>query len=671
MNTLPNVFELTNLNCVIWPSGIKVEEMAKIESLCLKDIGLCEIRSLPESIGHLNNLTSLDLSGCSSLVSLPERIGSLVNLTTLDLSGCSELRLLPECIGNLTKLTSLNLTGCQYLRSVPESVGNLTELTSLELTDCFYLQSLPESIGNLHKITSVHLRNCFNIDSLPNVFGLPHLKFIVWPHGQEWRGIENIESLSMKDLGFTLITSLPASIENLKKLKSLDLSECVSLRELPESIGNLSELTSLNLNGASELGSLPESIGNLHKLRVLDLTELVHIRVLPESIGNLHQLISLDLSRCYNLESLPDSIGNLHKLTSLRLTRYSHITSLPTSLRNLTHLQTPLSLAYSFYIPPDLDWNQFGTSVTLPSYLEYMMRMNQITTILVPLFYYIRRFDPDDSFFVRHRVSHVYGLIQGRREGGGDLIRHFCSMLTNDRMGRGRGYSNRIEQMCNDENKRKGMECFRILFLLVNGVEMKRKNSRTRPIWTGRRMREVWMGEGKDEEGRNEWKRRWRETRDVIMEEDASKIFSLSLCVTESAWENARVWNIPSDCSLISMYALRYDGMGYHFPSYPLPLIPQDSVIVHITPWDIHTSNENVKWSIASMLMYDGAEGRGVVVYHDLCMNTPYIVLQLQSRKDAKMLVHRMNGRECNGYTLSLSQGQQSMLKTFLSRLFS
>ena len=41
-----------------------------------------EVKSLPESFGHLTLLSSLDLSGCA-LTGLPESFGSLASLSIL------------------------------------------------------------------------------------------------------------------------------------------------------------------------------------------------------------------------------------------------------------------------------------------------------------------------------------------------------------------------------------------------------------------------------------------------------------------------------------------------------------------------------------------------------------------------------------------------------------
>lgn len=66
-----------------------------------------KIKTLPHTIGHLINLTTLDL-GFNHLEHLPETIGNCTQLTTLDLQH-NELIELPDTIGNLKLLTRLGI----------------------------------------------------------------------------------------------------------------------------------------------------------------------------------------------------------------------------------------------------------------------------------------------------------------------------------------------------------------------------------------------------------------------------------------------------------------------------------------------------------------------------------------------------------------------------------
>ena len=521
-----------------------VENFGELELL---DLSYCEsLIFLPESVGNLHNLTSLILSGCSNIRSLPASIGNLSKLTSLTLSGCSNLESIPS-IGTLSQLTSLNLSGCFSLRLLPENISNLHELTTLDLNGCYNLESLPDNIEEL-KLTSLKLGGCSHISNILNIFSLNHLHVLIWPNGRKWEGADIREITSLELSRCSNLRLLQGSIWNFSKLTSLNLSGCSNLSSISENIGNLHELTSLDLSGCFHLESLSESIGNLTNLTSLNLGGCYKLK-LPESIGNLTELTSLDLSGNYNLESLPVRIGNLSKLTSLILTGYSNPIALPSSLGNLTHLTSTLPISQSFSIPSDMDWSQFPTYVTLPLYFDYMMRANNLPSIHRQFFNYLTQFDPEYSLFSGYQISTVYGLIKRRREGGADLIQHFCSMLTNGGV-TGSGYLNRILEWTNEQKKVEGLQYLKVLLMSVNGLEMKRFLSFSSGTLkcTGRRMREVWKDEGKEDlEGRREWERRWREAASIIAEEDVMETSIMHLCIPHHKNDYGLLF--PSECT--------------------------------------------------------------------------------------------------------------------------
>ena len=81
------------------------------------------------------------------------------SIITLNLSN-SCLKSLPESIGTLYNLTTIDLTGYpmdglpNYLTSIPESIGSLSNLAKLYLHNN-RLTSLPESIRYLHSLTEL------------------------------------------------------------------------------------------------------------------------------------------------------------------------------------------------------------------------------------------------------------------------------------------------------------------------------------------------------------------------------------------------------------------------------------------------------------------------------------------------------------------------------------
>ncbi|XP_048428627.1 disease resistance protein RUN1-like isoform X2 [Pyrus x bretschneideri] len=77
-----------------------------------------------------------------------------------------------------------------------------------------------------------------------------------------------MERLASLDLDSTSIKELPASIERLQGLMSLNLKNCKSLVYLPDSICNFLSLEWLTLHGCSKLSKLPEDLWYLKRLGI-------------------------------------------------------------------------------------------------------------------------------------------------------------------------------------------------------------------------------------------------------------------------------------------------------------------------------------------------------------------------------------------------------------------
>ena len=113
----------------------------------------CSMGALPDSIGGLKALTSLDLAECINLTTLPESIAGLTALERLELPNCGALTALPAAIGELKSLTELDLTRCESLAELPATIGGLTALEQLVLTGCS-ITALPDAIVYLSRCGS-------------------------------------------------------------------------------------------------------------------------------------------------------------------------------------------------------------------------------------------------------------------------------------------------------------------------------------------------------------------------------------------------------------------------------------------------------------------------------------------------------------------------------------
>ncbi|KAF7004983.1 hypothetical protein CFC21_020139 [Triticum aestivum] len=205
----------------------------------LRYLSAPRVFNIPDSITRLSKLLYLSLRD-SYLSALPESIGEMECLMYLDLSGCTRIRELPESFRNLEKLVHLDLSECFALKNISKFMWSFTDLQYLNLSRCYCIGSLPESLDGLTSLQYLNLSHCFGkgenlMDRISALSNLEHL-----------------------DLSFNAgITSLPESFCNLKNLHTLDLSYCQEIRKIPESIGRIDSLKTLYLMGVDGLVEEP------------------------------------------------------------------------------------------------------------------------------------------------------------------------------------------------------------------------------------------------------------------------------------------------------------------------------------------------------------------------------------------------------------------------------
>ncbi|RID77367.1 hypothetical protein BRARA_A00288 [Brassica rapa] len=205
------------LSLIKLASLIEVSSKKATKELNLQNKLSEQVEWLPDSIGKLSTLTSLDLSE-NHIVVLPNTIGGLSSLTNLDLRS-NRITHLPESIGELINL----------LKALPEAIGKITTL----------------------EILSVRYNN---IRQLPTT-------------------MSSLSSLKELDVSFNELESVPESLCFATALVKLNVgNNFADMVSLPRSIGNLEMLEELDISN-NQIRVLPESFRMLTKLRVFRAQE--------------------------------------------------------------------------------------------------------------------------------------------------------------------------------------------------------------------------------------------------------------------------------------------------------------------------------------------------------------------------------------------------------------
>ena len=127
--------------------------------------------------------------------------------------------------------------------------------------------------------------------------------------------VENMPRLRSLDLSETAIKDLSLLVIHSTGLRELKLKDCKNLSSLPIAICSLMSLRSINLTGCSKLDELPENLGKMEGLEAVCLRGTA-ITGLPSSFVHLKNLNFLSLSGCVGL---PSSFVHLKNLKFLLL----------------------------------------------------------------------------------------------------------------------------------------------------------------------------------------------------------------------------------------------------------------------------------------------------------------------------------------------------------------
>ncbi|XP_072236229.1 leucine-rich repeat-containing protein 28 [Leuresthes tenuis] len=200
-----------NLN--IFPVELlKDEGLQFLERLYMKRNSLT---TLPDNLAQkLPNLIELYLHS-NNLVLIPEAIGNLARLQSLDLSNNTLQLLCPE-IGRLRSLRHLRLSN-NHLKSLPPEIGDLQDLETLDVA-MNQLMSLPD---RLHRCLSLQ-----NLTMDHNL--LSHIpRQLCWLH--------RLNQLSM---AANRLTFLPLDLGRSRELQFVFVDNNVDLRGLPSYLYN-------------------------------------------------------------------------------------------------------------------------------------------------------------------------------------------------------------------------------------------------------------------------------------------------------------------------------------------------------------------------------------------------------------------------------------------------
>ena len=187
-------------------------------------------------------------------------------------------------------------------------IKNPFELDRLCLRDCKNLTSLPSRIFGFKSLATLCCSGCSQLESFPEI-------------------LQDMESLRKLYLDGTAIKEIPSSIQRLRGLQCLVLSNCKNLVNLPESICNLTSFKVLIVGSCPNFKKLPDNLGRLQSLLHLSVGHLDSMNFPLPSLSGLCSLRTLEIQGC-NLREFPSEIYYLSSLVTLSLGG-NHLSRIP------------------------------------------------------------------------------------------------------------------------------------------------------------------------------------------------------------------------------------------------------------------------------------------------------------------------------------------------------
>jgi len=266
-------------------------EQARADNASQLDLSYLPIISLPEMLGSLKELRSLNLTWCKGVTDLGP-LGPLAQLRLLELSGCGGVTDL-EPLGTLAQLNALNLADCRGVTDLGP-LGSLTQLQSLLLSKCDGVTDLGP-LGNLSQLQWLIPPKCGSVTDLGPLGSLAQLQFL---NLAECSGVKDLGPLgSLAQLQSLILPSGSGitdlgPLNSLAQLRMLNLEKCCGVTDLVP-LGGLAQLEWLNLsgcNGVTELGPL-KALPNLKELIIRDCWSIRTLKVLQDVLPRLDRLV--------------------------------------------------------------------------------------------------------------------------------------------------------------------------------------------------------------------------------------------------------------------------------------------------------------------------------------------------------------------------------------------
>ncbi|KAG7611601.1 AAA+ ATPase domain [Arabidopsis suecica] len=341
---------------------LKISTATNLEALNLGYFS--SLVELPSCVQALNKLEIWNLPSCENLTYLPSKLRllswdlyplkslpsafSTQNLVEIDMK-YSKLEKLWYGVQPLNSLKKMNLLGSKSLKEIPD-LSTATNLEALNLGACSSLVKLPSSVQYLNKLKTLNLPFCENLETLPTSINLQALDCMnLSGCSRLWSFPDISTNITYLDLSQTGIEEVPWWIENVSKLRKLNMRNCKKLEYVSL---NVSKFKHLEMVDFSNCGALKVASLNGSPITVAISDDIhsklpVYVKVSSSIPDDHFPRVELNFLDCFNLDQeallQQQSVFKWLILSGEEVPSYFTHCTTGTSMTNIPLLQTSLS----------------------------------------------------------------------------------------------------------------------------------------------------------------------------------------------------------------------------------------------------------------------------------------------------------------------------------------
>ena len=259
--------------------------------------------SLPSELGLLTDIQVLFLWSEANLVGLlPDTLKNLGQLRVIETQSSNLSGSIPDWIGQWSSIEFMSFSANLFDGPLPASLSSLTALLLFAVDSNVMTGDLSALAGST-SLTSLYLEDNYFLDTLNNTF------------------LQNLEKLRVLDISDNnLAGQVPVHLMGLTTLQTMDINGN-NLTQFPDSIPANGTIDFLAVYDNPITGLFPSNtIRNLEALDHLDLTSTEFTGGMPTVLGGMRKLSYLFLAdTCFNAGSIPNEYQHLTNLLDLSL----------------------------------------------------------------------------------------------------------------------------------------------------------------------------------------------------------------------------------------------------------------------------------------------------------------------------------------------------------------